>query len=228
MKLNILYEDDDIIVVIKPAKVPSQKDLSGDLDMVSAVASHISEKTKKTKPYVGLIHRLDRPVSGVMVFAKTANANKILSEEMRLKRIKKKYLAVVCGNVYNEKITLIDYIKKQGRNLSIVVPENDKQAKKAILHYKGISTLNNDEWGKLSLVEVELETGRHHQIRVQMANIGIPIWGDTKYNCLFSVNNDKRWYQIALCAYRLDFNHPITGKTMTFKIKPTEVPFNYF
>lgn len=228
MKLNILYEDNDIIVVIKPAKVPSQKDLSGDLDMVSIVANCISERTKKIKPYVGLIHRLDRPVSGIMVFAKSERANKTLSEEMRLKRIKKNYLAVVCGKAAFEKTTLTDYLKKQGSNLSVVASEHDKQAKKAILYYKGINTINEDNWGELSLVEVELETGRHHQIRVQLASAGLPIWGDTKYNNLFSINNENKWYQIALCASRLSFNHPISGKIMTFEIKPAEFPFNYF
>lgn len=231
MELDILFEDATIIVVIKPAKVPSQKDLSGDLDMVTALTEYIQKKTKTEKSCIGLIHRLDRPVSGIMVFAKTPKANSVLSEQIRLKRMTKQYQVVVCGKPTLTKAMLVDQLLKQGNNLSKVVSKPTKESKEATLNYECLKTISQVVYGELSLLNVELITGRHHQIRVQLAHAGIPIWGDTKYNLAFHVNEDehnKAWYQIALCAHQLKFVHPKSGKEMSFQMNPSQFPFDQF
>lgn len=232
MELEILFEDAFIIVVIKPVKVPSQKDLSGDLDMVTMVSEHIGKQTKKETPYVGLVHRLDRPVSGIMVFAKTAKANALLCEQIRLNKMSKHYRVVVCGNPVDKRTSLTDYLVKQSNNLSKVVPQGHKDAKEAVLHYEWSQTILSEEFGALSLLNVELITGRHHQIRVQLAHANLPIWGDTKYNKAFLVDKEdstnKAWYQIALCAFQLSFDHPKTGKKIEFQMVPLQYPYDQF
>lgn len=232
MELNLLYEDDYVLVAVKPAKMPAQKDLSGDLDMVTALTDYLENKTKKEKPYLGLIHRIDRPVSGIMVFAKTPKANQLLSEQIRLNQMSKEYRVVVSGIPKENKRELIDYVYKQSNNLSKIVKENTPDAKKAILNYACIGTITHEEFGEISLLNVELITGRHHQIRVQLSHAGLPIWGDTKYNKRFFVEEQrttkKAWYQIALCAYKLQFNHPKTGKLMSFIMEPLDFPFDQF
>lgn len=232
MELEILFEDDYIVVAVKPDKVPSQKDLSGDLDMVTAISEHIKKRSKKDEAYVGLVHRLDRPVSGIMVFAKTAKANALLSEQIRLNKMSKRYRVVVCGHPKESKVTLTDLLIKQSNNLSKVVSADIKEAKQAVLHYECLKIIAREEYGELSLLNVELITGRHHQIRVQLAHANLPIWGDTKYNKRFLIEKDgnskKAWYQIALCANQLSFAHPKTGKDLIFKIEPSHYPFDQF
>ncbi|MBC7960131.1 MAG: RluA family pseudouridine synthase [Vallitaleaceae bacterium] len=233
MDPNILYEDASIIVVVKPAQVPSQKDLSGDLDMTALLMAYFIKKYPKLeKPYVGLIHRLDRPVSGVMVFAKRALTNARLSEQIREGHMSKEYLAVVCGTPKEGKGELVDYLTKSSNNLSKVVKEVTADAKKAVLHYEHIKTILDDRYGDISLLRVQLLTGRHHQIRVQLSHAGLPIWGDTRYNLSFNtdaeVGQKKSWYQIALCANKLSFEHPKTNKLMTFEWEPKDYPFDQF
>lgn len=224
MNLSILYEDKHILVVIKPAGVPSQKDRSRDMDMLTAIEKYLKGS------YVGLVHRLDRPVSGIMLFAKTKFANTKLSQQIRQNNMKKEYLAVVCGRPDKDEGLLTDYLLKQNNNLSKVVSENIPGAKKAILKYKFIKSILLEEWGESSLLNINLITGRHHQIRVQLSNIGLPIWGDTKYNNKFNLSSSliNDWYDIALCAYSLSFKHPKTGKEITFKIEASSFPFNQF
>ena len=183
MKLQILYEDMYILVCIKPSGVPSQSDKTADFDMVNRLKNYLYEKGDcKGQPYIGVVHRLDRPVAGVMVFAKTPFAAGELSKQIQRKEFCKKYFAVITADLSEkmgqEKQLLTDYLVKNGRtNLSSITTEKDKNGKKAQLYYTVKSVINN-----LSLVEVELLTGRHHQIRVQMkANLG-GILGDTKYN----------------------------------------------
>ena len=212
-KLKVIYEDNQIIVVEKKPNVPSQADKTGDLDLLTMVKEYIKEKYNKPGDvYLGLVHRLDRPTGGVMVFARTSKAASRLSNSIREKQMKKTYLAVVDGILEKTEGTLEDYLYKDERhNISKVVKPEKKNAKLAKLDYK---VLKVSEKNKLSLVEIKLHTGRHHQIRVQFANIGHSLFGDQKYG-----TRGKR-KQIALWAYKLTLIHPVTKKEMTFTDEP--------
>lgn len=212
-KLNVIYEDNHIIVVEKPVNIPSQGDKTGDIDMLTLVKRYIKEKYNKPgEVYLGLVHRLDRPVGGVMVFAKTSKAAARLSEQVKNKDFKKKYLVIVDGKFEKNKGTLEDYLlKNEKTNTSKVVKEGTKNAKLAILDYE---VLKYNEEINLSVMKVNLHTGRHHQIRVQMANAGHSICGDQKYG------TRGRGKQICLWAYELTILHPITKEEMTFKVLP--------
>lgn len=215
-KLKVIYEDNHIIVVEKIPNIPSQSDKTGDIDMLTMVKQYIKEKYNKPgNVYLGLVHRLDRPVGGIMIFAKTSKAASRLSEQVREKVFKKKYLAVVDGKIENKSGTLEDYLYKDERNnISKVVNKNKKNAKFAKLDYE---VIKYDEVKNLSLVKVNLHTGRHHQIRVQLSNFGHSIFGDQKYG------TRGQGKQIALWAYELTINHPITKEEMTFKDLPESV-----
>ena len=214
-KLEILYEDNHIIVVEKKPNIPSQGDKSGSIDMLTMVKEYIKEKYNKPgNVYVGLVHRLDRPVGGVMVFAKTSKAASRLSNQIREKTVKKTYLAVVDGKFEkeNEKGILEDYLYKDERNnISKVVKKEKKGAKYTKLDYE---VLGYKEDKDLSLVKVNLHTGRHHQIRLQMANSGHSIFGDQKYGTRGKLK------QIALWAYKLEIEHPTTKERMVFEKYP--------
>lgn len=215
-KIKILYEDDDIIVVYKPAKIATQTNKIGEKD-VESFLKHYLYKQRKTKqaPYLGVIHRLDQPVEGLLVFAKEKTAAKELNRQLQTKGFGKEYKAVVCGELPKKNGRLHDYVIKDTQaNRAFICEKNREKAKEAILEYR---LLEKREDGT-NLVQIHLETGRFHQIRVQMANIGCPLLGDAKYNPM--TENTGRWEQIALCAYRLTFQHPRTGKMMEFKIEP--------
>lgn len=211
--LKVIYEDNHIIVVEKVPNIPSQADKTGDVDMLSLVKDYIKEKySKPGNVYLGLVHRLDRPVGGIMIFAKTSKAASRLSNEVREKVFKKKYLAVVDGKIEEEKGTLEDYLyKDQRNNISKVVNKDKKNAKFAKLDYE---VLKYNKIKDLSLVKINLHTGRHHQIRVQLSNFGHSIFGDQKYG------KRGRGKQIALWAYELTIKHPTTKEEMTFKDLP--------
>ena len=179
--LKILYEDNHIIVVVKPAGIPVQQDKTSDLDMLTIIKKYLIKKyNKKGDAYLGLIHRLDRPVGGVMVFAKTSKAAARLSEEVRERRVQKEYLVVADGKFEKEKGTLEDYLlKNQQKNTIKVVKEGIKGAKLAKLEYE---VLKYNEEINLSVVRVKLHTGRHHQIRVQLSSRMHAIYGDSKYH----------------------------------------------
>lgn len=213
---KIIYEDNHIIVVEKTPNIPSQADKTGDIDMLTLVKDYIKEKYNKPgNVYLGLVHRLDRPVGGIMVFAKTSKAASRLSEEVRNKTFQKKYLAVVDGKIEQKEGTLEDYLYKDERNnMSKVVSSTKKNAKLAKLDYK---VLVYDEVKDLSLVEINLHTGRHHQIRVQLSNFGHSIFGDQKYG------TRGQGKQIALWAYKLKIVHPTTKKEMEFEDLPESV-----
>ncbi len=215
-KLKVIYEDNHIIVVEKIPNVPSQSDKTGDIDMLTMVKQYIKEKYNKPgNVYLGLVHRLDRPVGGIMIFAKTSKAASRLSDQVREKVFKKKYLAVVDGKIENKSGTLEDYLYKDERNnISKVVNKDKKNAKFAKLDY---DVIKYDEVKNLSLVKVNLHTGRHHQIRVHLSNFGHSIFGDQKYG------TRGQGKQIALWAYELTINHPITKEEMTFKDLPESV-----
>ena len=212
-KLDIIYEDNHIIVVKKLPNIPSQADKTEDIDMLTIIKQYLKEKYNKPgNVYLGLVHRLDRPVGGVMIFAKTSKSASRLSNQVREKIFKKRYLAVVDGKFEKTEGTLEDYLYKDERNnMSKVVNSNKKNAKLAKLDYK---VLIYDEIKNLTLVEINLHTGRHHQIRVQLSNAGHSIFGDQKYG------KRGKGKQIALWAYKLTINHPITNEEMTFKCLP--------
>ncbi len=212
-KLNVIYEDNHIIVVEKMVNIPSQADKTGDLDMLTLIKQYIKEKYQKPgNVYLGLIHRLDRPVGGVMVFAKTSKAAARLSEQVREKTFKKRYLVIVDGKLEEKEGVWEDYLlKNEKTNTSKVVPEGTKNSKLAKLDYQ---VLKYNEETNLSLVKVNLHTGRHHQIRVQFASRNHSICGDQKYG------TRGRGKQISLWAYELSILHPITKQEMTFKCLP--------
>ena len=215
-KLKILYEDNHIIVVEKKPNIPSQSDKTGDIDMLTLVKNYIKEKYNKPgNVYIGLVHRLDRPVGGIMIFARTSKSASRLSNQVREKIFKKKYLAVVDGKFEKDQGTLEDYLYKDERhNMSKVVKKEKKNAKLAKLDYK---VLKYNPVKDLSLVEVNLHTGRHHQIRVQLSNFGHSIFGDQKYGIR------GKGKQIALWAYELTIVHPVTKEEMTFKDYPEPI-----
>lgn len=209
-KLNILYEDNHLIVVEKKVNILSQSDITGDPDLLSLVKEYIKEKYNKPgNVYTALIHRLDRPVGGIMVFAKTSKAAKRLNEQIKKHMFKKTYLVLLDGILKKEKDTLIDYLYKDEKlGISKVVNKDYSNSKLAELEYEVIDYIDSK-----TLVLVNLITGRHHQIRLQFSNLGYPIYGDQRYG---NKNNE----QIHLYAYKLEFNHPITNELLSFKLLP--------
>lgn len=211
--LKVLFEDNHIIVVEKKPNIPSQADKTEDMDMLTLVKQYIKEKYNKPgNVYLGLVHRLDRPVGGIMIFAKTSKAASRLSDQVREKVFKKKYLAVVDGKVIPEQGELENYLYKDERhNTSKVVSKDKRNAKLAKLHY---NVLKYNEAKNLSLLEINLHTGRHHQIRVQLSHFGHSIFGDQKYG------TRGQGKQIALWAYQLTIQHPINKEEITFEDFP--------
>ena len=206
--LEILYEDNHIIVVVKPNNVLSQSDSTNDIDMLTIIKEYIKEKYNKLgNVYLGLVHRLDRPVSGVMVFAKTSKAASRLSDQVRTHSFKKKYMAIVYDNGLKDEDKFIDYLYKDSDNSTRVVDKN--KGKYSELSYK---VLQRDKKNNLALVDIDLETGRHHQIRVQFASRNHALYGDQRYGI-----QDKN--QIALHAYKLEFIHPTTKEKLVFESK---------
>jgi 23S rRNA pseudouridine1911/1915/1917 synthase len=214
--LNVLYEDNHIIVVEKPVNIPSQADKTGDIDMLTIIKQYIKEKYNKPgNVYLGLVHRLDRPVGGVMVFAKTSKAASRLSEEVRLKQFEKKYLVIANGKFEKDKGELEDYLlKNQAKNMSKVVKEGTKNSKLAKLDYE---VIKYDPDLNLSVVKINLHTGRHHQIRVQLSSRNHSIYGDQKYG------GRGHGKQICLWAYSLKIIHPITKQEMKFELYPQKI-----
>ena len=207
-KLDILYEDNHIIVVFKPAGILSQADKSGDVDMLTIIKSYLKEKYNKPgNVYLGLVHRLDRPVSGIMVFAKTSKAASRLSEEIRNNKMHKKYLAIIHGYLDVKEGTLVNRIEKLDNKKVLI---DTPKGKEAVLNYKVIKEKNN-----LSLVDINLVTGRYHQIRLQFASINHPLYGDYLYN-------KKDTNKLALVCYSLSFIHPTIKENMNFNLKNIE------
>ena len=213
--IKILYEDNHLLVVEKPINMPTQEDDSKDLDLLSELKKYLKEKYNKPgNVYLGLVHRLDRPVGGVMVFGKTSKASSRLSEQVRTHLLKKKYYAIVSGKVTGG--TLKDKLLKDEKTNTTIVSDKGKEA---ILTYELINYKND-----LSLVEIDLKTGRSHQIRVQFSSRGHALYGDQRYNSKSSPGE-----QIALFAYQLSFIHPVTKEKMTFTLDmPNRYPWNEF
>ena len=216
--INVVYEDNHVIVAVKPPNMLSQADKTKDADILSMVKEYI--KVKYNKPgnvYVGLVHRLDRPVGGLMVFARTSKAAARLSAQMREHDMGREYLCVTEGQV-KDKFTLINYlIQNERMNRVMVCDADERGAQEAILHGHCLSRK-----GGLSLCSLRLETGRKHQIRVQMKEMGAPLWGDHRYG------HGIPGQQIALWGYKLTFEHPTTKNIMTFQHLPCGSVWNNF
>jgi len=211
--MDIVYEDNHLIIINKSAGELSQSDYTRDLSLVDKVKNYI--KTKYKKPgnvYLGLVNRLDRPTSGLVIFSKTSKSLARMNKLLKERKIKKIYHAVTEKSPDPKKGTLINFLKKnQIKNKSFIVNENELKSKKAILHYTLIKKLK-----KFFLIEIILETGRHHQIRSQLANIGCVIKGDVKYGAK-RANKDK---SICLHAKNIEFIHPITKAKISLDANP--------
>lgn len=211
-ELTILHEDNHIIVVLKPQNIPSCEDSSGDIDLLNMIKEYIRVKYKKTgNVYLGLVHRLDRPTGGVMVFAKSSKAAARLSEQMKNGDFEKKYYTVLVGKPREDKAILTHYMKKNSvNNMVYICGATESGAKFAELDYKVLDVKDG-----LSLTEIRLHTGRSHQIRVQMNAIGTPVYGDMRYGG----EKAKKGY-LALWAYYLSFTHPVSKERMVFRVQP--------
>ncbi len=206
MNNRIIYEDNHLLVVNKPINIPAQEDESKDRDLLTMLKEYIKEKYNKPgNVYLGLVHRLDRPTGGLMVFAKTSKAASRLSEQIRDKKFKKEYSVVVEGILDKKKGKFEDYLLKDEKNNIVKI---NNRGKYASLNYEVVKEVDN-----YSLIKVNLETGRSHQIRVQFSSRGYPIFGDHKYN-----KNVKDREQLALFASSLTFYHPTTGEELTFNL----------
>lgn len=208
--IPVLYEDNHLLVVVKPPNLPSQADSSGDADLLSILKGYIAEKYHKPGAvYLGLVHRLDRPVGGAMVFARTSKAAARLSEAFRAHAQDRRYLAIVEGNFSNP-LELTDYLVKDGRTGMVrAVAPDAPGAKQARLISRPLAQRNG-----LTLTDVQLFTGRAHQIRVQHACAGHPLWGDMRYG------HGAPGRQIALWAYRLVLEHPTRREALRFSARP--------
>lgn len=221
-ELTILHEDNHIIVVMKPQGLPSCGDESGDDNMLDQVRRYVKEKYNKPgNVYIGLIHRLDRPTGGIMVFAKTSKAASRLAEQMRSGDFEKKYLAVLVGVPKEAQGTLVNYLKKNPvNNMVYICTQTTDGAKLASLDYKVL-----EEKGGYCLAEIKLHTGRTHQIRVQMAGISHPVYGDMRYG-----GESAKKGNLALWAYSLSFTHPVTKGRLRFLLEPPaeNIPWKNF
>ena len=221
-ELTILHEDNHIIVVMKPQGLPSCGDESGDDNMLDQVRRYVKEKYNKPgNVYIGLIHRLDRPTGGIMVFAKTSKAASRLAEQMRSGDFEKKYLAVLVGVPKEAQGTLVNYLKKNPvNNMVYICTQTTDGAKLASLDYKVL-----EEKGGHCLAEIKLHTGRTHQIRVQMAGISHPVYGDMRYG-----GESAKKGNLALWAYSLSFTHPVTKGRLRFLLEPPaeNIPWKNF
>ncbi len=208
----VIYCDNHVLVAVKPANMPSQADSSGDPDMFSLMKEYVRRTYRKQgNVYLGLLHRLDRPVGGLMAFARTSKAAARLSEQLRTHTMKRDYRAVVTGETQRDG-QISDWLIWDGTR-SRVTDRRESEAKEARLTYRRLAVRHG-----LSLLEISLETGRKHQIRAQLANAGFPIWGDQRYG------NGRPGEQIALWGVRLTFIHPTTKKTMVFETQTPDLP----
>lgn len=222
MKIPIIYEDNHLLVVIKPPNILSQKDHTQDADMLTLLKEDIKKRyNKPNNVYLGLVHRLDRPVGGVMVFAKTSKSASRLSSQIREREFIKNYLAIIHGKLPKKKDTLNHYLLKNNKSkmVSVVSPQT-RGAQKAVLDYEVIDTK-----GAFSLVRLNLHTGRPHQIRVQFSNIGHPVFGDQRYGAKVSNVGEK----IALWSYEIICKHPTLQEKISFTGFPKKKhPWNKF
>lgn len=226
MKTEILYEDKELLVVRKPAGIAVQTAQIGRTDVVSELKNYLS--TGKP-PYLGIIHRLDQPVEGLLVFAKTPKAAAALTEQLRRGTLRKEYLAVVCGQPEEQEGRLVDYLVKERGSARVAEPAGCAEAKQAVLTYR-VEAGCTAEGRKLSLLRIAIETGRFHQIRVQLAHAGNPILGDARYGAeealLFAHRLGVK--DVALCAASLSLESPASGKLLSYTVEPGNPAFTLF
>lgn len=226
MKLKVIYEDNHLLVVEKIPNVLSQADNTKDVDMLTLCKEYVKEKYNKYgNVFMGLVHRLDRPVGGLMVFARTSKSASRLSDQVRTRTIKKSYQAVVLGKC-EKSGEYVDYLlKDKKKNMVSVVDKNSSGAKEARLKYRKISSATSKiDSMEYSLVEIDLQTGRPHQIRVQFSSRKHPLYGDQRYSLVA-----KAGQQIALWSTKLELIHPTKKEKMTFVSNPpSEYPWNIF
>ncbi|AGC69357.1 ribosomal large subunit pseudouridine synthase C [Thermoclostridium stercorarium subsp. stercorarium DSM 8532] len=221
--ISVLYEDNHLLVVEKPPNIPVQADISGDPDLLSMLKNYIKEKySKPGNVFLGLVHRLDRPVGGVMVFARTSKAASRLSEQIRSRKMQKTYLVVTEGSFETESGTLHNYlIKNRNENRVSVVPEGTPNSYEAVLHFDVI-----DRFDGMTLLKINLITGRPHQIRVQLSHNGHPVIGDAKYG---KTGKNGFTDNLALWSYQLSFKHPVKDEILSFtSLPPTCYPWTLF
>ena len=220
--MTVVYEDNHIIVVNKTASEIVQADKTGDTPLSETVKQYLKEKYQKPgNVFLGVTHRLDRPVSGLVIFAKTSKALTRLNEMFRTSEVKKTYWAVVKNAPQEPEGELVHFlVRNEKQNKSYAYDKEVPNSKKAILHYRLIGHSEN-----YFLLEVDLKTGRHHQIRVQMAHAGMALVGDKKYNYDKEENGQE---PLALCSAKLGFRHPVTKKKMEFQVVPTGSAFRIF
>lgn len=224
MQTQIVYEDEAVLVIRKPAGLATESAGIGRKDVVSELKNYVAKKNPGKMPYLGIVHRLDQPVEGLLVFAKTKKAAENLTAQLGKGTLKKEYLAVVCGKVPENTGRLVDYLIKVN-GMAVVKDAADAQAKKAVLTYT-----KKAETEKFTLLAVQIETGRFHQIRAQLSHAGFPILGDEKYGSEESkeLSREKKIRFTALCAASLSFRHPVTGKFMAFTQAPQNPAFADF
>ena len=224
MQTQIVYEDEAVLVIRKPAGLATESTGIGQKDVVSELKNYVAKKNPGKMPYLGVVHRLDQPVEGLLVFAKTKKAAENLTAQLGKGTLKKEYLAVVCGKVPENSGRLVDYLAKE-KGMGVVKDAADPQAKKAVLTY-----MKKAETEKFTLLAVQIETGRFHQIRAQLSHAGFPILGDEKYGSEESkeLSREKKIRFTALCAASLSFRHPVAGKVMTFTTMPQNPAFADF
>lgn len=212
--ITILFEDNHLLVAVKPQNMPVMADESGDSDMLSVLKGYLKQKYDKPgEAYLGLVHRLDRPTGGVMVFAKTSKAAERLCQAIREHDVRKNYLAVINGSLKQKNGTLVNWLKKNPASNTVYIATSlTEGAKKAELSYRELESL-----GAITLLDVTLTTGRSHQIRVQMAGQNCPLFGDVKYGDKLAKGSN-----LALWAYKLCFTHPVTGDSMVFVVYPPQ------
>lgn len=236
MKTRILYEDKNILVCYKPAGLAAQTAKVGQQDMVSELKNYLAKQSRAENgegkgmksPYLGVIHRLDQPVEGLLVFAKDSRCAGGLTEQLINGMLNKQYYAVICGQPGKNYDELVDYLSKDPETGSVVVTDSPKTGKKAVLQYRIIGQISTPE--PLALADIHIDTGRFHQIRAQLAHAGMPLIGDSRYGNELSkrLSAQMNVRNVALCAYSIAFRHPVTGKNMEFKEKPEGKIFSLF
>ncbi len=231
MRTKIIYEDAHVIVAYKPAGLATQTAKIGQADMVSELKNYLSAAQKGKASYLGVIHRLDQPVEGLLVFAKSKQAAAGLTKQLTQGILNKQYYAVTCGNPTAQEAKLVDYLYKDATGKAQIVTGRQEQcpeAKKAVLQYRILKKMSTE--GSIFLADIHIETGRFHQIRAQMAHAGMPLLGDSKYGTEDSLaySREQGIRNVALCAYSIEFAHPATGKKLSFQVEPEGRAFIMF
>lgn len=242
MRTEIIYEDKELLVIRKPAGLATQSAGVGQADVVSELKNYLARTNgAKGQPYLGIIHRLDQPVEGLLVFAKNKNAAAVLTKQLGGQEnsglLNKQYYAVFCGKPSEKEGVLVDYMYKGPDGKAVIVnkksvAENSEgqRGAKAVLQYRILQTVTISTGEELSLADIHIETGRFHQIRAQMENAGMALLGDVKYGDEVSENCSARLgiRTVALCAYKIAFSHPASGKLLCFETKPETKAFSFF